>query len=106
MAIQTKSEITHDYRIYKNPYFRLVPHFSADGSSIPVDCFMYPSKEYYKEGNYHLECIPIYVDSGSFGKTNKAKTISDKFLFEVTKLVLDGLQNRYPDAEFEIVDIS
>jgi hypothetical protein len=105
MAIQATSSIVHNHGTYQNPYFRLVPRLAADGGSIPVDCYMYPSKEYYKEGNYHLECIPIYVDSGSFDKTNKAKTISDKFLFEVTKLVLDGLQNRYPDAEFEIVDI-
>jgi|688.fasta_scaffold00097_28 hypothetical protein len=104
MAIQATSPIVYNYGTYQNPYFRLVPRLAADGITIPVDCFMYPSKEAYLEGTYHLACIPVYI-SVSDETTNTAEGIVNKYLLYVSEQVVIKLQELYPESSFEIVEI-
>lgn len=104
MAIQATSPIVHNHGTYQNPYFRLVPRLAADGITIPVDCFMYPSKEAYLEGTYHLACIPVYVPV-SEDEGNKAQGVINKYLLYVTEQVVIKLQELYPTATFKITEI-
>lgn len=104
MSIQATSPIVYNHGTYQNPYFRLVPRIAADGSTIPVDCYMYPSKEAYSEGTYHIACIPVYVPA-SQKATNTAQGVVNKYLLYVTEQVVIKLQELYPTAGFEITEI-
>lgn len=104
MAIQATSSIVHNHGTYQNPYFRLVPRLAADGGSIPVDCYMYPSKESFDKGVYHLTCFPVYVPV-SEDASNNAQGVINKYLLYVTEQVVIKLQELYPEATFEITEI-
>jgi hypothetical protein len=105
MALQATSEITHNYGTYKNPYFRLVPHIAEDGSSIPVDCYMYPSKEAFDEGHAYITCLPFYIPNSGEATNNSAQGLVNKYLLYVTEEVMLKLQEMYTESSFEITEI-
>ena len=105
MAIQVTDTLEYNYGSYTQPYFRLTLHYPVGGTQTPVDCFMYPSKEQYKDGAGQIACWPFYIDTANAPETGSGYTVVDKYLYFVTTKVKESLEASYPFSTFEIVGI-
>jgi hypothetical protein len=105
MAIQVTNTLEYNYGTYTQPYFRLTLHFPIGGTQSPVDCFMYPSYQSYKDGVNYISCWPFYIDTTAAPESILGYTVVDKYLYFVTSKVVEQLQSSYPNSTFEIVGI-
>lgn len=105
MAIQATNNLEYNYGSYTQPYFRLTLHYPVGGTQVPVDCFMYPSKDQYASGASSIACWPFYIDTTDAPETETGYTVVDKYLYFVTQKVVDQLQSSYPNTTFEITGI-
>lgn len=105
MAIQATTSLEYNYGTYTQPYFRLTLHYPVGGTQVPVDCFMYPSKQAYNEGASYLTCIPFYIETAGAPESETGYSVIDKCLYFVTSKVKESLETSYPDTTFEIVGI-
>jgi hypothetical protein len=105
MAIQVTNTLTVNAGLYTQPYFRLTLHYPVGGTQVPVDCFMYPSKQAYQSGASYITCWPFYVETADAPEMEIGYTVVDKYLYFITGKVVEQLQTTYPDSTFEIVGI-
>jgi hypothetical protein len=105
MAIQVTDTLEYNYGTYTQPYFRLTLHYPVAGTQVPVDCFMYPSKDAYVSGSSSISCWPFYVETADAPELETGYSVVDKYLYFVTGKVVEQLQVSYPDSTFEIVGI-
>ena len=105
MAIQVTNTLEYNYGTYTQPYFRLTLHYPVAGTQVPVDCFMYPSKNAYISGSSSIACWPFYVETAEAPTTEVGNSVVDKYLYFVTGKVVEQLETSYPDSTFEIVGI-
>lgn len=105
MAIQVTNTLEYNYGIYTQPYFRLTLHYPTAGTQIPVDCFMYPSKDAYLAGAGSITCLPFYVETADAPELETGYTVVDKYLYFVTTKIKESLESSYPNSTFEIVGI-
>ena len=105
MAIQVTDTLEYNYGTYNQPYFRLTLHYPVAGTQVPVDCFMYPSKEAYISGSGHLTCFPFYVNNASASLDNDASNVVNKYLLFVTEQITGSLKTMSSGSTFEIVEI-
>ena len=105
MAIQVTNTLEYNYGTYTQPYFRLTLHYPVAGTQVPVDCFMYSSKEAYYSGSASITCWPFYVETADAPEIETGYTVVDKYLYYVTSQVVTQLQTTYPQTTFDIVGI-
>lgn len=105
MAIQVTNTLEYNYGTYTQPYFRLTLHYPTAGTQVPVDCFMYPSKDAYLAGAGAITCWPFYVETSEAPELETGYTVVDKYLYFVTTKVKESLEASYPSSTFEIVGI-
>ena len=105
MAIQVTNTLEYNYGTYTQPYFRLTLHYPTAGTQVPVDCFMYPSKDAYLAGAGSITCWPFYVETSEAPELETGYTVVDKYLYFVTTKVKESLEASYPSSTFEIVGI-
>lgn len=105
MAIQVTNTLEYNYGTYTQPYFRLTLHYPTAGTQVPVDCFMYPSKEAYASGASHIACFPFYVETAGAPELETGYTVVDKYLYFITSKVKESLETTYPSSTFEITGI-
>jgi hypothetical protein len=105
MAIQVTDTLEYNYGIYTQPYFRLTLHYPVAGTQIPVDCFMYPSKDAYLTGVNSITCWPFYIETSQAPELEIGYTVVDKYLYYVTTKVKESLEILYPNSNFEITGI-
>jgi len=105
MAIQVTNTLEYNYGTYNQPYFRLTLHYPVAGTQVPVDCFMYPSKDAYISGSASLSCWPFYIETADAPASEVGSTVVDKYLYYVTTQVVSQLQTSYPTTTFEITGI-
>lgn len=105
MAIQVTNTLEYNYGTYTQPYFRLTLHYPVAGTQVPVDCFMYPSKEAYLAGAGFITCWPFYIETAEAPEAETGYTVVDKYLYYVTTKVKESLEASYPSSTFEIVGI-
>lgn len=105
MAIQATNNLEYNYGSYSQPYFRVTIHYPVGGTQVPVDCFMYPSKNQYSNGVSSIACFPFYINIIDIPETGLGYTILDKYLYFITQKVVEQLQNIYPNTTFEITGI-
>lgn len=105
MAIQVNDTLEYNYGTYNQPYFRLTLHYPVGGTQVPVDCFMYPSKDAYVSGSGQITCWPFYVETADAPEMETGYSVVDKYLYFVTSKVVDQLQVSYPSSSFSIVGI-
>jgi len=105
MAIQVTNTLEYNYGTYSQPYFRLTLHYPVAGTQVPVDCFMYPSKEAYLGGAGFISCWPFYIETAEAPEMETGYTVVDKYLYYVTAEVKEGLEASYPASTFEITGI-
>jgi hypothetical protein len=105
MAIQINNTLIINTGLYTQPYFRLTLHYPVGGTQVPVDCFIYPSKEAYQNGDGYIACWPFYVETADAPELETGYTVIDKYLYFITSKVIEQLQTTYPDSIFEIVGI-
>ena len=105
MAIQVTNTLEYNYGTYNQPYFRLTLHYPVGGTQVPVDCFMYPSKNDYNNGAGAINCWPFYIETSDAPENEIGYTVVDKYLYFITAKVVNQLQLLYPLSTFEIVGI-
>jgi hypothetical protein len=105
MAIQVINTLDYNYGTYTQPYFRLTLHYPVAGTQVPVDCFMYPSKQAFLDGASSIACWPFYVDVVEAPEMETGYTVVDKYLYYVTTKVKESLEASYPASTFEITGI-
>lgn len=105
MAIQVTNTLEYNYGTYNQPYFRLTLHYPVAGTQVPVDCFMYPSKDAYYSGSASLACWPFYVETSGAPEMETGYSVVDKYLYFVTTKVIESLEVSYPSSTFEVVGI-
>ena len=105
MAIQVTNTLEYNYGTYTQPYFRLTLHYPVAGTQVPVDCFMYPSKDAYYSGSASISCWPFYIETADTPSTDTGYTVVDQYLYFVTSKVVEQLQITYPTTTFDIVGI-
>ena len=105
MAIQVTNTLEYNYGTYTSPYFRLTLHYPVAGTQVPVDCFMYPSKEAYLSGASYLACWPFYIETAGAPELETGYSVVDKYLYFITNKVIEQLQVTYPNTTFEVVGI-
>jgi len=105
MAIQVTNTLDYNYGTYTQPYFRLTLHYPVAGTQVPVDCFMYPSKQAFLDGASSIACWPFYVDVVEAPEIETGYTVVDKYLYYVTSKVKESLEASYPTSTFEITGI-
>lgn len=105
MAIQVTDTLEYNYGTYTQPYFRLTLHYPVAGTQVPVDCFMYPSKESYYSGSASISCWPFYVETAGAPEMETGYTVVDKYLYYITTQVVSQLQTTYSQTTFDIVGI-
>jgi hypothetical protein len=105
MAIQVTNTLDYNYGTYTQPYFRLTLHYPVAGTQVPVDCFMYPSKQAFLDGASSIACWPFYVDTAEAPEMETGYTVVDKYLYYVTTKVKESLEASYPSSTFEITGI-
>jgi hypothetical protein len=105
MAIQVTNTLDYNYGTYTQPYFRLTLHYPVAGTQIPVDCFMYPSKQAFLDGANSIACWSFYVDTAEAPEMETGYTVVDKYLYYVTTKVKESLETSYPTSTFEITGI-
>ena len=105
MAIQVTNTLDYNYGTYTQPYFRLTLHYPVAGTQVPVDCFMYPSKQAFLDSASSIACWPFYVDVVEAPEMETGYTVVDKYLYYVTTKVKESLEASYPSSTFEITGI-
>ena len=105
MAIQVTNTLDYNYGTYTQPYFRLTLHYPVAGTQVPVDCFMYPSKQAFLDGASSISCWPFYIDVIEAPEMETGYTVVDKYLYYVTTKVKESLEDSYPSSTFEITGI-
>jgi hypothetical protein len=105
MAIQVDNTININSGVYTQPYFRLTLNYPVGGTQVPVDCFVYASKEAYKNSEIHITCWPFYVETADAPEMEIGYTVVDKYLYFVTEKVKESLESTYPLSTFKIVGI-
>jgi hypothetical protein len=105
MAIQVTDTFEYNHGIYTQPYFRLTLHYPVAGTQIPVDCFMYPSKDAYLAGVSSIACWPFYIETAEAPTTEVGNTVVDKYLYYVTIKIKEQLEVFYPTSTFKITGI-
>ena len=105
MAIQVTNTLEYNFGTYTQPYFRLTLHYPVAGTQVPVDCFMYPSKDAYYAGVGSIACWPFYIETAEAPESEIGYTVVDKYLYFVTSKVKESLEASYPNSTFEITGI-
>ena len=105
MAIQVTDTLEYNYGTYTQPYFRLTLHYPVGGTQVPVDCFMYPSKQAYFDGAGYIACWPFYIETAGAPELETGYSVVDKYLYYVTTKVKESLEASYPNSTFEITGI-
>lgn len=105
MAIQVTDTLDYNYGTYTQPYFRLTLHYPVAGTQVPVDCFMYPSKQAYFDGASFIACFPFYIETAGAPELEVGYSVVDKYLYYVTTKVKESLEASYPNSTFEITGI-
>jgi len=105
MAIQVTDTLEYNYGTYTQPYFRLTLHYPVAGTQVPVDCFMYPSKQAYFDGAGYIACWPFYIETAGAPELETGYSVVDKYLYYVTSKVKESLEASYPNSTFEITGI-
>ena len=105
MAIQVTNTLEYNFGTYNQPYFRLTLHYPVAGTQVPVDCFMYPSKDAYLTGASSITCWPFYIETAKAPSIEVGSTVVDKYLYYITTKVKEQLESSYPSTTFTITGI-